>query len=236
MKRTSLIVITALLVVVLLSGCIGAIATETREVSGFNAVSINTFGEFEIRQGDTESLTISAPSDFLRSIETNVENSTLTINTRRGFIGAPTRRVEYFLTVKDLNSLHLSGAGVMKIVDGLQTTTFSLNLSGAGSIEIDDLTATNLSVNLSSAGVIVIAGRVENQSVNLSGVGSYEGSDLQSKTASVNLSGAGSATIWATESLDVTVSRVGSIGYYGTPRVTQNISGLGSVNSKGEHR
>jgi hypothetical protein len=29
---------------------------------------------------------------------------------------------------------------------------------------------------------------------------------------------------------------VGSLGYYGSPRLSQNISGLGSVNSKGVHR
>lgn len=235
MKKTSIIFI-ALLVVVLLSSCIGPVTSETRTVSNFNAVSISTFGEIEIRQGSMESLTISAPSSYLRDIETKVENGTLIISTRKGFIGAPTRRVQYTLTVKDLDSLHLSGAGMVKVIDGLTSTTFSLNLSGAGSIEIEDLSATNLSVNLSSAGAIIVAGNVENQSVNLSGVGSYEGGDLQSKTTSVNLSGAGSATVWATDSLDVTVSGVGSIGYYGNPRVTQNVSGLGSVNSKGEHK
>lgn len=234
MKRTFLILI-ALLAVALLSSCIGAITSETREVSGFNAISISTFGEIEIRQGDTESLTISAPSSYLPYIETEVENGTLLISTRKGFIGASASRVQYRLTVKDLDSLHLSGAGVIKVIDGLQSTNFILNLSGAGSIEIEDLSATNLSVNLSSAGAIIITGNVENQSVNLSGVGSYEGGDLQSKTTSVNLSGAGSATVWATDSLDVTVSGVGSVGYYGNPQVTQNVSGLGSVNSKGEH-
>ena len=36
-------------------------------------------------------------------------------------------------------------------------------------------------------------------------------------------------------SLNVTLSGVGSVSYYGNPQVSQNISGLGSVNSKGEH-
>jgi len=41
--------------------------------------------------------------------------------------------------------------------------------------------------------------------------------------------------VWAIDSLDVTLSGIGSISYYGNPQVSQNISGLGSVNSKGEH-
>lgn len=238
MKKLSflLTIIAVSLIAISLSACGGEIKTESREVSGFNSVSISTFGEMQIRQGSTESLTIQAPSDYLRYLETSVENNTLIISTRRGFIGAPVRRVIYTLTVKDLKSLSFSGAGAIKILDGLQSQNFSLNLSGAGSIEIDSLNADSLTLNFSSAGAIVIAGKVDKQSVNLSGVGSYEAGDLESKSVSINLTGAGSATVWATGSLNVTLSGVGSISYYGSPQVSQNISGLGSVNSKGEHR
>jgi len=238
MKKLSflLTIISVSLIAMSLSACGGVIKTESREVSGFNSVSISTFGEMQIRQGSTESLTIQAPSDYLRYLETSVENNTLNISTRRGFIGAPVRRVIYTLTVKDLKSLYFSGAGSIKILDGLQSQDFSLNLNGAGSIEIDSLIADSLTLNFSSAGAIVIAGKVDKQSVNLSGVGSYEAGDLESKSVSINLTGAGSATVWATGTLDVTISGVGSVSYYGSPQVGQKISGLGSVSSKGEHR
>jgi hypothetical protein len=238
MKKTSFLlsIIVVSLIALSLSACGGVIKTENREVSGFNSVSISTFGEMQIRQGATESLTIQAPSDYLRYLETSVENNTLNISVRRGFIGAPVRRVIYTLTVKDLKSLSFSGAGTIKILDGLQSQDFSLNLSGAGSIEIDALTADALTINFSSAGAIVVAGKVDTQTVNLSGVGSYEAGDLQSRSIKINLTGAGSSTVWATDSLDVTLSGVGSISYFGSPQVSQNISGLGSVNSKGAHR
>ena len=45
----------------------------------------------------------------------------------------------------------------------------------------------------------------------------------------------GSAVVWVENTLDVNVSSVGSVTYFGDPEVTQNISGLGSVNSKGKH-
>jgi hypothetical protein len=238
MKKSSFLItmITVSLMALSLSACGGDIKTENREVIGFNSISISTFGEMQIRQGSIESLTIQAPSDYLRYLETSVENNTLIISTRRGFIGAPVRRVIYTLTVKDLKSLSFSGAGAIKILDGLQSQDFTLNLSGAGSIEIDSLNADSLTLNVSSAGAIVVAGKVNTQSVNLSGVGGYEAGDLESKSVSINLTGAGSATVWATDSLDVILSGVGSVSYYGNPQVSQNISGLGTVNSKGEHR
>jgi hypothetical protein len=225
-----------LLAIMALTACSGAVRTETREVAGFNAVAINSFGEMQIRQGETESLVIEAPSDYLRYLETTVDNNTLNIATRRGFIGAPVRRVLYTLTVKDLNKISLSGAGLVKVLGGLNSTDFNLSLSGAGSIEIDSLTADSLTVNFSSAGAIVVSGKVDRQMVTMSGVGSYEAGDLESKSANIILTGAGSAVVWAKDSLNVTVSGVGSVGYFDSPRVTQNISGLGSVNNKGDHR
>jgi hypothetical protein len=214
----------------------GPQTTESRAVSGINTVSISTFGEFVIRQGNDESLTIEAPSNYLRYIDTKVEDGVLHIDARRGFIPGPARKVLFTLTVKNLNGLYMSGAGKIEVLGNVTSDNFTLNLTGAGSVEIDSLNANNLTVNFSSAGAMVVAGNVDNQSVNLSGVGSYEAGDLQSKHTSLNLSGAGSATVWAVESLDVNISGVGSLGYYGSPRITQNITGLGSVNSKGAHR
>jgi hypothetical protein len=69
--------------------------------------------------------------------------------------------------------------------------------------------------------------------VRLSGVGSYEAGDLESQTAKVSVSGAGSATVWAKNTLDASLTSVGSIKYYGTPSVTSHIDNLGKLSSLG---
>ena len=97
---------------VLMAGCAeGPYQTRTDDVSGFNRIRIETFGEIIIEQGDEESLSIDAPRDYLRYILTDVNDGMLTISTRRGFLGGPIRRVTYTITVKDLNEISLSGAG-----------------------------------------------------------------------------------------------------------------------------
>lgn len=238
MKRNYNNKITALILavsVLALAGCAqGPYETRDESVSGFNRVSIETFGEVLISQGSEESLTIEAPRDYLRYITTEVTDGTLFIKTRRGFVGGPVQRVTYTLTAKDLNEVSFSGAGSIKVFS-LDTSDFKVNLTGAGSVEIDDLKADNLVVNLASAGAVVIAGSTKTQDINLSGVGSYEGGDLRSDEATIQLTGAGSAVVWVENKLDVNISGVGSVTYFGDPKVTQNISGLGSINSKGKH-
>jgi hypothetical protein len=237
MKHNSIMITVLVLALpfLALTGCAtGPYQTQQESVSGFNRVSIETFGEVLISQGSTESLSIEAPRDYLRYITADVTDGTLIIGTRRGFIGGPVQKITYTLTVKDLNDLSFSGAGSIKMMS-LNTPSLNVNLSGAGSIEIDNLKTDSLSVNLSSAGSIVIAGNANTQDVNLSGLGSYESGDLRSDDVKVNLSGAGSAVVWSEGTLDVNVSGLGSVTYFGAPILTENISGLGSVNSKGGH-
>ena len=235
MKKLIIVIVLMAFMTILLAGCAdGTYQTRTEDVSGFNRIRVETFGEVIIKQGDEESLSIEAPRDYLRYITTEVDDETLVISTRRGFLGGPIYKVTYTITVKDLEEVSLSGAGAVKIFE-LVGDHFEVNLTGAGSVEIDELAADSLEVNLASAGAIVIAGEADSQKVDISGVGSYEAGDLRSNDAEILLTGAGSAVVWVEDSLDVTVSGVGSVSYFGeNPKVTQNVSGVGSVNSKGK--
>jgi len=227
-------IIPLILLGTVLGGCaVGVNRVESREIANVSAVSINSFGKFIIIQGDEESLTIEGPNNILRNIETEVIGSTLYIDSTRSIINNSLQPILFTLTVKSINEVSLSGAGSIQI-DELDTERLEIILTGAGSIRIDDLNTMDLSVLLNSAGSIAISGTAEEQKIVLSGVGSYEGDDLQSRLATVLLSGAGSADLWVTDDLDVTVSGVGSVAYYGSPSVTQNVSGVGSVASKGE--
>ena len=219
-----------------ISGCAsGPYDTQNFEVEGFEKIRIDTFGEFIIEQGDSESLTVNAPRDYLRYLIAEVEGDTLVIRTRRGFFGGPVNRAVFTISVNELEDISLTGAGAIKVF-GLDTDTLEVNLTGAGSIEIDQLNAQRIEVNLTSAGDIIIAGAVKNQFVNLTGVGSYEAGDLKTEETEVLMTGAGSAVVWAEEDLEIEVTGVGSVTYYGNPDVYQNITGLGSVNSRGERK
>jgi len=65
-------------------------------------------------------------------------------------------------------------------------------------------------------------------------VGSFRAGELESQTALVTIAGTGSALIWAGDSLDVGLSGVGSLEYYGNPRLKQRINGIGRVHSRGD--
>jgi hypothetical protein len=227
---------------VLLSACSisvvqgsGHIITENRSVSNFHAVKLSALGDLTITQGTTESLTVQADDNLMKLINAEVVNGVLEIsfdNNAWTSYYLSGESIKFDLTVVNLDSISFAGAGKIT-VQNLNVPNLSTSLTGAGSMSINHLTSDKLTVQLSGAGSLNADGTITSQEINLSGVGSYQAADLQSADASVSLSGVGSATVWVTNTLDVTVSGAGSIGYYGEPVVTKNITGLGSLVNKG---
>jgi len=213
----------------------GPTITENREIGQIHAVSFSMVGDLTITQGEKEALTITGAENVLKHITTENNNGVLEIGYDITDWSDPLNllsQIHYYLTVKDLNSIQLSGAGSIH-TDSLSTENLSVGLTGAGNITINNLQTQNLNVMLSGAGSFDVSGVATTQNVTLTGVGDYRGGDLQSEQADIVLSGAGGATVWTSSQLDVTISGAGSVSYYGNPVLTQTISGVGSLNHKG---
>jgi hypothetical protein len=213
----------------------GHIITENRAVSGFHAVKLSALGNLTITQGTIESLTVQADDNLMKLIKTDVVNGVLEIsfdNSAWTSYYLSGESIKFDLTTKNLDSISFAGAGKIN-VNNLSVPDLSTSLTGAGSMTLSHLTLDKLTVQLSGAGSLNADGSVTTQEINLSGVGSYSAADLKSSDTSVSLSGVGSATVWATNTLDVTVSGAGSVGYYGDPQITKHVTGLGSLVNKG---
>jgi hypothetical protein len=243
LKHIAAVGAAALIFAALLSGCSvgdlkmiegsGTKTTETRPVSGFDSVELSGVGKLIVKQTGTESLTIEGDDNIVPKIKTTVSGGTLDIGLEDNTSVNPKTPLIFNVTVKDIKSVALSGAGSIEAND-LKSSAFDTRLSGAGSATLGNLTADSLKVTLSGAGSFEVNGTVTSQDVTISGAGGYNAGDLRSTTAKVTTSGAGSATVWATGSLIATVSGVGSIRYYGSPSVQSEKSGIGSITKAGD--
>jgi hypothetical protein len=214
----------------------GNVVTQTREVSGFNAVSFSAIGDLSVQQGAAEGLSVEAEDNVQSELRSEVRGGTLYISLEdnHGLPSVrPTRPIHMNLTVKQLNSVDLSGAGSM-VVSQLKTDQLHADVSGAGGLKLDGLVADQLNSSLSGVGNLTASGKASRTSVDVSGVGGFSGDNLQSASANANISGTGSATLWVTDNLSANISGVGSVRYYGHPTVSKNVSGLGNVQSLGD--
>jgi hypothetical protein len=214
----------------------GTLVEETREVSGFTGVelALATLGNLHIEVGEEEALRIEAEDNLMRYIDTEVRGDTLHIESPKNVVLIPKSRVDLYLTVKELDTIGVSGAASVDTPD-LEATRFAVTISGAGDVDVDGLEADSLEVDISGAGDVYIEeGAVEEQEIIVSGGGNYQARGLESAEADIRLSGVGSATVRVRDRLKVKISGAGQVRYVGNPTVEEDISGVGSIEQIGE--
>ncbi|MDH3731105.1 MAG: DUF2807 domain-containing protein [Acidimicrobiia bacterium] len=186
----------------------GTIVTESREVSGFDAVRIFGSGDITIDVTGSESLSLTADDNLMELLTTEVSGSTLDLSVERGNSISPSQEIEYDMTAADLTGLSIFGSADIKVT-GADASDFDIEISGAADIQL--------------------VGVAESLSIVISGAGDIDASALVTKTGSVRISGAGDIVMNATDELDITISGSGNVEYIGNPTVNQTISGTGSV-------
>lgn len=141
--------------------------------------------------------------------------------------------VKLTILYKSLSTISISGAAHLSSNEKIVTDALRIELSGAGSTDLD-LETNDLNLDMSGAGSVILQGQANEQRVSLSGAGSYEAYDLYSDKASITISGVGGAQLNVNKELSATVSGVGGISYRGNPKVRKSVSGLGTVVGQSE--
>lgn len=206
----------------------GNVIEENRDVRDFSRVRLAGFGRLHIERGDTESLRIEAEDNLLQYITTEVKDGELDIRWQKNILATNRQPINFYLTVKTLDTITLDGAGDIE-ASNMRAETFTVNANGAGNFNLSDLDVDTLFVTLSGAGNVTLTGEATTQTVKINGLGNYQARDLWSTTAKVEINAAGSATVRVSEKLDATINGAGSIYYYGNPTVSQRVAGVGKI-------
>ncbi|MAJ51918.1 MAG: hypothetical protein CMB82_09945 [Flammeovirgaceae bacterium] len=182
------------------------------------------------------------PEDVL----TEVNNGRLTIRMRSGRYR--NIEVKVALTYVNLGEIDVSSSGVVKGSDQLESEVLEIEVSSAGSLELNILSnsldldvsssgfiALNLEVNkleieIASAGKVELTGQVRDQVLDISSAGHYEGFTMISERTLVDISSGGLAQVYAKEKLDVYASSGGSVEFQGSPvSLSKRLRSGGSV-------
>jgi hypothetical protein len=192
-----------LLVVVLFSGCIrtpfcetgyGEITTEQRFLNDFNKIDLNISGNVYISQGDTQSVVISAQQNIINTIETNVMNNELEIEFDEciSFHDG----IEIFITIKDFESLQVSGSGSFLSEGHIDADFLELIIDGSGEINLGDLLVEEKIISMiNGSGNISLAGpeSTKTHNIEINGSGNIYAYGLPTINTNINIDGSGNA-------------------------------------------
>lgn len=252
--------IAVLTVAALLPGCSltggGGIVIEKKEFTDFTSVDVGGPFAVEIIQSNSFNITISADGNYLDYIAVSKEGETLKIylNPHHPFTDftVKVRTFKAKITMPALHGLHLSGATKGTVTGFKSSDDFSLDVSGASSLNMNEIEVGNARFEISGASKVTgsikasdvkfevtgaskveLKGSTNNIVLNASGASNLNLVDFPLNNANVNLSGASEATTNVKEKLDVILSGASKLYFIGNPTMGNiSISGASTIKHK----
>lgn len=205
----------------------GTLATETRDLAPFRAVSSELSFPVDIAVGAPQAVSITCDDDLLRHIVTTVRDGSLTLEVEddRDLTAAAGCMAK--VTLPALDAVSLAGSGRITVTG--EAAVGSVSLAGSGDVEIATLATRRLDVSLAGSGDVVASGTAAMVDVSVAGSGDVRLADLVALEARVSLVGSGDVALNVSKSLDVTVTGSGDVEVRGTPAINQTILGSGRV-------
>jgi hypothetical protein len=184
----------------------GHIVTDRRTVTSFTDIEAGGAFQIEWHRG-APGLTITTDQNLLPYIESQVSGTTLHLQTTEQFWSS--HGIKVVLSSESFNGANLSGA-VRLEAKQISTPKFYLQSHGAARVTLE--------------------GSVDELLADLTGAANLNAEGLKAKIVELSGTGASKATVFATESLKVSITGAGKVTYFGNPKtVEKHISGAGSI-------
>jgi hypothetical protein len=191
----------------------GNLKTETRQVSGFDGVSVCCGMRLTLTQGRQESLEIEAEDNILPEIVSEVQGSVLTIHFKDATSGlriTTTKPILVRVSAINLKSLEVSGGGSAD-AGAIDTSSMAVNLSGGSRAELQALKSDSLNADLSGSGSLTLPdAQVARVALEMSGGSQAQIDHLEGDSLKLDGSGGGKMTV-AGKVKDLTASLAGGV-------------------------
>jgi hypothetical protein len=226
----------------------GEIINQILDVSNFDRVTLEGFGNVFIEQGQAEGLSVQTDENIFPLLDIRLRDKELILGVKKGFDITPSRSIIFNLTVLDLNQVTLAGSGTFEVgpveskdmtvsllgsgdinIRRLTAEDLFFDLNGSGNITIEDINAKTVDTSLQGSGDIRLDGKTHRQKVSVAGSGNILAGDLETTAADISIPGSGNITIWISDELAVQVNGSGDIRYYGQPTIKQSGAGSGDL-------
>ncbi len=204
------------------------VVDEVRELSSFNSIWASSAIHIELRQGNTQKITVRTDSNLQEHLKTEVENGELKLYIENVRLST---EMTVFITCKELKGIKMTGASDIVSKNKINTKDCDISASGASEVDLE-ITAEKIKVNESGASTVKLSGNCEDLGVKASGASNVRLYGLLAENVKVLASGSSDVEVQATSSLDATASGASDITYKGNPATIHKKESGGSDISK----
>jgi len=191
--------------------------TITKEVSvqPFDGLSAGGVFNVILQQGSKEQVKIEAEDNLQPLFEVKNEGSTLKIGFKKDVNLKHAKKMNVYVTFKNLKSLNLNSVGNITATGSLTFNDLQLDNNSVGNVDLD-FTAQKLNIKNNSVGSMKLSGKAENAVIVSNSVGSIEAEDLVVQVMDIQNEGVGGAKVNAVKELRVKDSFLGKVKNTGT--------------------
>jgi hypothetical protein len=168
----------------------GQATTQTREVAEFTGVKLETSADVVVMVGGERRVSVTADSNLLEHVRTDVRGRSLVIGTKDGIHPKIPVRVE--ISVPDLREVEIDGSGNVS-VDGARGDA-SLSIDGSGDLRWSGEGGA-VRAEIEGSGKTTLAGSANQLAVEVSGSGGVDAAKLKARNASVEVEGSGDVSV-----------------------------------------
>ncbi|WP_107039316.1 head GIN domain-containing protein [Brumimicrobium mesophilum] len=205
--------------------------SKTFPISEFSNLELEVVGEVYFEQADSFYMHVTGGSNLIEDLKISNDDDELTIELKNkdnysGKKNDLTIRVgSPHLSLVDFNSV-----GTFFMENNFKGNQLTIENNGVGEIKINEIHVTSMNLISKGVGKVEVKGTAVNTFINSEGVGEIDSKDLKSKNTTVKCEGVGSISVHASENIDISLSGIGNLEYYGNPKeINTNISGLGKA-------
>ena len=201
--------------------------SEDRNVGSFTSVETSGSIKVILKQGDVNSVKVTADDNIIKDIETSVRGNRLMIELEGSFCDAGP--ITVYITSPSYEGVEASG-DVDLLSDGkLNLTDFVLDLSGSSKVVLD-INAANVKTSSSGESEISLTGQAGSHELELSGSSSVNALDFVVGKYKIESTGASDTHINVLNELHISSSGSSDIEYRGNPsKITNDESGASSL-------
>lgn len=201
---------------------------QDRPLGSFHALALGLPAEVELRQGDSEGITLETDDNILPLVETRIEQGALQVRRlRRGLELAPSA-LRVVLRFRELDDLAIGGAGSVTGT-GLKARRLHLAIGGSGRMVLNQLRAEEVEAAIGGSGNLRLSGGARRIGVSIGGSGDVLAEGLQAERGEVSIGGSGNVQVFVTERLEVAIAGSGRVRYWGDPQVESAVVGSGRL-------
>lgn len=203
---------------------------ENRSITGFKTIRVTSGIDLYIKQGSTESVTVSADKDKQDNIITEIKDGGLNIyveNSKWSWFNWNSKPVKVYVTIKDITGISATGGSDVYSENKLDLIKLNVSATGGSDIKLE-VDADELTCQTTGGSDVFLTGTATVFKATSTGGSDLKATGLKTSYCSVSSTGGSDAYVWAEKEISISATGGSDVYHKGNARVVKSSSTGGS--------